>query len=291
MPESSDAGILVLVVHWNRPEECIATVRQLREQTTNSRIVVIDNASDSHAYGRLQSALPDDAELRRLSGNRGWGGAINSVLREWLQEEREPYALISAHDALPAPGCVDLLCAAMQREGRIGIACPQYEDNSIAVLSRWHGVSQRFAQPRRPGTPQTVDVPHGTLMMIRRECLRQIGCFDERYFAYGDEHDLGARATRANWKVCHVWGAVVTNPGTWTPSALRSYFFARNSLLLVRTHFGAGSALLRAAFLTVSALRSWLTPHQGGPAFSPAAHFRGLRDYLLGRFGFPSWAR
>ena len=29
-------------------------------------------------------------------------------------------------------------------------------------------------------------------MILRRECLTEIGLFDERYFAYGDEHELGA---------------------------------------------------------------------------------------------------
>jgi len=39
--------------------------------------------------------------------------------------------------------------------------------------------------------------PHGTLLLARRECLLDIGLFDERYFAYCEEADLGERARRA----------------------------------------------------------------------------------------------
>ena len=83
-------------------------------------------------------------------------------------------------------------------------------------------------------------------MLVRRECLQEIGIFDQRYFAYGDEHELGARAVREGWKVVMVWGAVVVNPVTSTENAWRSYLFARNSLFLVHDYFGGAAATLRA---------------------------------------------
>ena len=56
-------------------------------------------------------------------------------------------------------------------------------------------------------------------MLVRRQCLDEIGLFDQRYFAYGDEHDLGARAVRHGWKVVLVWGSIVTNPATRTENS------------------------------------------------------------------------
>ena len=37
-------------------------------------------------------------------------------------------------------------------------------------------------------------------MLFRRECLEDVGLFDERYFAYGDEMEIGLRAARHGWK-------------------------------------------------------------------------------------------
>ena len=134
---------------------------------------------------------------------------------------------------------------AADADPRVGIACPQYPDPFVARLSRWRGVYPEAAQPQAAGTAQEVDVPHGTLMLVRRECLDEIGLFDQRYFAYGDEHDLGARAVRQGWKVVLVWGSIVTNPATWTESSWRSYLVRPQLALsrprLFRSHRGRHS--------------------------------------------------
>ena len=113
-------------------------------------------------------------------------------------------------------------------------------------------------------------------MLCGSECLRQIGLFDERYFAYGDEHELGLRARRHGWKVVMVWGAIVTNLGTWTESPLRSYLFARNSLLLVRDYAGRWQALLRALLILLNTFRLMIRSPGKTFAFSARARFRAV---------------
>ena len=44
---------------------------------------------------------------------------------------------------------------------------------------------------------EPVDYPHGTLLLARRACLEDVGLFDERYFSYCEEADLGLRARAA----------------------------------------------------------------------------------------------
>lgn len=277
----------LFVVHWNQPAACAATVRAFLAQEIPLRVTVIDNHSDPGCFQQLHAELDPSVEVLRLTENKGWGGALNVVLRQWLSAETNSYCLISAHDAIPDPGCLRLLINAVDADSRIGIACPQYAEPIIARLSRWHGVFPETANPRAPGFAQEVDVPHGTLMLARRECLAQIGLFDERYFAYGDEHELGARAVRRGWKVVLVWGAVVTNPGTWTASYLRSYLFARNSLLLVHDYFGRTAAWVRAFLLLANTLRLLVLARDDNFAFSARARWNAVRDHLAGRYGRP----
>jgi GT2 family glycosyltransferase len=123
-------------------------------------------------------------------------------------------------------------------------------------------------------------------MVFRRKCLEEIGLFDERYFAYGDEHEIGLRAWRNGWKVAIVWGAVVVNPDTYTQSSIRSYLFTRNSLLLVKTHAGRWAAALRLLLMIPNTLRIWLMPPDGY-AFSLRARLAGIQDFLAGRYGPP----
>ncbi|MEO7166284.1 MAG: glycosyltransferase [Spartobacteria bacterium] len=277
----------LFVVHWNQPDACLATVRAFSAQGVSLRVTVIDNDSAGDACARLQAELDPSVAIVRLDDNKGWGGALNVVLRQWLRNEGNPYCLISAHDAMPEPDCLRLLVAAADADLRIGIACPQYPEPFVARLSRWRGVHPETATPLASGTAQPVDVPHGTLMLVRRECLDEIGIFDQRYFAYGDEHELGARAVRRGWKVVLVWGAVVTNPGTWTESAWRSYLFARNSLFLVHDYFGRGAASVRVFLILVNTLRLFARRGGDGFAFSAGARWRAVRDYFTGRTGRP----
>ena len=277
----------LFVVHWNRPLECAATVTEFKKQCPELRTLVLDNNSKSQAIESLQTQLEPPIELVRLPENKGWGQALNIALRRWLGNETSAFCFISAHDARPAPGCIARLLAAMNADPQIGIACPEYSDGSVPRLSSWHGVAQKIAPPLAPGSVRAIDVPHGTLMLVRRDCLAQTGLFDERYFAYGDEHELGARAGRRGWKIALVGGALVANPETSTPSELRSYLFTRNSLLLVHDYFGRRAAWRRAALILLNTVRLFLRSRRGEFAFSARARWRGCRDFFLGRFGPP----
>ena len=281
------AEVDLFVVHWNQPALCIATVRVLRDQGISLRVTVIDNDSGPDAYEQLERELDPSVTIVRLDDNKGWGGALNVILRRWLRSETNPYCLISAHDALPAPDCLRLLVAAADENPRLGIACPQYPDPFISRLSRWRGVYPEAVVPQSKGSVQEVDVPHGTLMLVRRQCLDEIGLFDQRYFAYGDEHDLGARAVRHGWKVVLVWGAIVTNPATRTENSWRSYFFARNSLFLVHAYFGRAAATLRAVLILLNTLRLLAFRRESSPAFSARARWKAVRDYFSGCTGRP----
>ncbi len=206
----------LLVVHWNQPEACARTVRAFLAQNVPLEITVLDNDSSAELFQQLELILDSDANIVRLDNNKGWGGALNVALRHWLHSETSSFCFISAHDAMPESDCLPLLLRAAENDARIGIACPQYPEPIITRFSRWHGVQPERVLPRERGVSQEIDVPHGTLMLVRRKCLQEIGIFDQRYFAYGDEHELGARAVRNGWKVVMVWGAIVVNPVTST---------------------------------------------------------------------------
>ena len=51
--------------------------------------------------------------------------------------------------------------------------------------------------------PRDVDWVSGAAMVIRREMLDAIGLFDERFFMYCEDVDLGYRAKQAGWRVAY----------------------------------------------------------------------------------------
>jgi N-acetylglucosaminyl-diphospho-decaprenol L-rhamnosyltransferase len=280
-------GVPLFILHWNRPQECLRTVKAFQDQDVPLDIQVIDNHSEPEALRSLTGRLPPEVRLITLRENKGWGGAFNLILQEWIAAAGSEFCFICAHDAIPTEGCIELLLNAMVDNPHIGIACPEYGLPEIPQFSRLRYVRNRAVEPRPKGVSEMIDMPHGTLIGFRKRCLLEIGLFDERYFAYGDEHEIGLRARRSNWQVAIVWGAIVENPGTWTSNRTRSYLFTRNSLLLVQTHAGWGWAGLRLLLMLPNTLRMLLLPSDSDFPFAPGARLLGIRDFLLSRFGPP----
>ena len=287
MPSTSENPLPVIIIHWNRPAECLATIGHFQQQGVPVSIRVVDNGSRAECTEALKAALPAGVELVQLGENKGWGGALNVMLERWLAEQGSELCVISAHDTIPRADCLRLLVAAMERDERLGMACPQYDEPEVAKFSPVRGITFTRVEPRGAGEVTAVEVPHGTLQIFRRQCLAQIGLLDERYFAYGDEAEIGLRARAMGWGVCIVWGATVIKPGTWTSSPVVGYLSARSSLLMARTHGGIAQGLLRALLMSVNSLRLCFSPSCWDSMSSPRARFLAVRDFLLGRYGPP----
>jgi GT2 family glycosyltransferase len=140
---------------------------------------------------------------------------------------------------------------------------------------------------RTPGW-EAADHPHGTLLLARRACLADIGLFDESYFAYCEEADLGLRARAAGWEVGIVWGAVVRNPSMSSEDGVAEYLMLRNSLHLVRRNFGRYPAAIRLVMAVSTTLVGVVRPSRRTPFWHLRARLLALRDFLLGRDGPPA---
>jgi GT2 family glycosyltransferase len=274
-----------VIVHRRQPERCVGTGKALLDEGVD-RLLVVDNDSGADAIAFIRSGLPE-AEVLELGANTGFGPGANAGFRHWLASGEGDWVVLTPHDAMPEPGCVARVVEAAAARPRAGLACAEFGSGVLnarpAVNKVVGGVVARSEQ--RPGW-ETCDYPHGTLMVARRECLAEIGLFDERYFAYCEEADLGIRARAAGWEVGIVWGAVVRNEAMYSASGVPEYLMLRNSLHLVREHFGRWNAAQQWLWAAGVTLRASLGGKQ--PFFW---HRRGrvlaLRDYLRGRWGPP----
>ena len=269
--------LTAVVVHRDRPADCERTVAALRAQGVD-RVIVVDNGS---------AVVPDVPEVLALGHNAGFGPGANAGLRRWLDDGDGEWVLVAPHDAAPEEGCVERLVAAAADRPRAGLACAEYGEHE------WSGtpvVDPLFGALLRPSTVEVgwedAGYPHGTLLLARRACLEEIGLFDERYFAYCEEADLGERARRAGWEVGIVRGAVVRNPGQSTGAAVPQYLMLRNTVQLVARHFGWSKAALQFVLVLGITVRGSLGGRKA-PFWHTRARWYALRDLLVGRVGPP----
>src|SRR5262245_8656226 len=188
--------IPLFILHWDQPLLCLATIARFREQTIPIMMTVVDNGSKPENKSQLELLLPEGVRYVSLGNNFGWGGAFNTVLADWLSAGPGEFCFISAHDALAEPNCLNRLIDAFYSDRRLGIVSPQYGINHLPIFNPISGPKLMQVGPRAYGTVEHADFVHGTLMGLRKACLKEIGLFDDRYFAYGDEQELCLRANR-----------------------------------------------------------------------------------------------
>lgn len=286
--EETAAPLQVVVVHRDQPAACRRTVLALHRQGVRVHVTIVDNGSAPAARAVLRELarrLPT-VEVVTLGRNAGFGPAANVGLKRWLERGEGEWVAVAPHDALPEPGCLARILAAIALRPDAGLVSAEFGTryDSKPVIDRYIG---GYVSPARADDGwEDADFAHGTLLVARRAALSEIGLFDERYFAYCEEADLGVRATRAGWKVGIIWGAVVANPGHAESEIVR-YLKLRNTLLLVREHFGRYPAMIRCSFalLTLLLRSRRRRPDDSGPR--RRVEGRAILDFIRGRFGPP----
>ena len=287
-------SVHMILVHRNRGTTGRRTIQRFLDEAAAADLdiamTVVDNGSDPDQLALLRDDLPDEVTIVEAGRNLGFGPGANIGLAHWLASDSS-ICLLAPHDARPAYGTVGLLVEQLVSHPEAGLACADVGDNHIPRVQPWLGP---IGEPMESGAdsgsvPQweLVDYPHGTLMALARDCVEQVGVFDERYFAYCEEADLGLRAGAAGWKVGLVRGALVENPESNADAAVIDYLMVRNTLLLLRVHFGLANMAFRIGVVVLEHVVGWWRPNVRGPYHSGWARLRAVVDAVVGRFGPP----
>ena len=134
--------------------------------------------------------------------------------------------------------------------------------------------------------------PDGCAAIYRKQMLDEIGGFDEDFFAYGDDAELGLRARIAGWKCIYTPQAVVRHHRGSTlgkGSVRRLELIERNRLLLALKLFPWSLLWLNPFYFAVRLAAGVVAAGRGQ---GDAAHFPGLggkwalaRGLAGGQFG------
>jgi len=190
-------------------------------------VLIADNGS---VDGAPETAVQryTNASLLNTGANLGYGRAVNRAVAE-LDSDDE-FLVIANPDVVWAPGSVDALLEVARRWPRAAAVGPLIRDpdGSVYPSARhlpsiirggMHAVvgpfwkrnpwSAAYRQEREEPSERTVGWLSGSCLLVRREAFAQIGGFDERYFMYMEDVDLGDRLERAGWQNVYVPAAEV----------------------------------------------------------------------------------
>jgi GT2 family glycosyltransferase len=215
------------------------------------RVIVVDNDSTESASDWAKSA---GHTAIRLSTNEGFGRAVN----RGLDEGHGDFVVVINDDVELAPTWLLEMLQALETTTTAWFACGktlQFASRSVIdgagdAVCRG-GSSWRIGHGRIDGVlfdePRETFFPSGTATIFRCGFFDRVGQFDEEFFAYLEDVDLGLRAAAAGCGGIYVPAATAFHHGSrtgqaWSAAMVR--WITAHQILLLAKHYRA-SLLLR----------------------------------------------
>ncbi len=198
--------------------------------------VVVDNRPnhDANAAGLAHAA---GATYLPLPSNPGYGAAVNAGVATLPPSTR--WILISNPDVVLHPGVIDALRSIGESDDRIGAVGPAVlnADGSVYPSARQvpslrtgigHALfvnlwsdnpwTRRYRSEDEALASRDAGWLSGSCLLVRRSAFDEVGGFDEGYFMYFEDVDLGYRLGKAGYRNRYVPDVAVTHIGGHTAS-------------------------------------------------------------------------
>lgn len=236
-PALARADVTVIIVNWNAGKLLRKCLDHLRQQSLPpAQVVVVDNASSDDSLLLLADMLEgpqrwQDLTLVPTGSNLGFAAGNNHALKHCTTE----WVALLNPDAFAAPDWLEqLVAAAHQHPGAAAFGSRQLCHEAPGTLDgtgdcyhvsglAWrqhHGQTQTAAHLQ----PRDIFAPCAAAALYRRSAVADAGGFDESYFCYHEDVDLGFRLRLLGHNARYVPQAVVRHVGSATTGGQRSDF-------------------------------------------------------------------
>lgn len=218
----------VVIVNYHTWEETNQLVQQLQASEAArggaAEIMIVDNHSKPHPLAR-RLRRRRGVSLRRWERNHGYARGVN----EGCRLSRGEWMLLLNPDVSVSPGFLDQVMALAEglsaedrSAGVVGFNLRNTDGTpqlSAGVFPTLLGTLVGMARTRERRkylpveTARRCRVPWvtGCCFLVRRDCLRQLGGFDEDFFLYYEDVDFCRRARENGWSVWYEPGVRVTH--------------------------------------------------------------------------------
>ncbi len=243
--------VSVVIPTWNGEKLLPMVLDSLRTQRYRDfDTVVVDNGSEDGSVELLAREYPE-VRVVALPENLGFSVAVNAGIRAG---DGELVALVN-NDVELDPEWLAEMVAALDRDPRAGSATARIRQFRARHLldsagDRIRGVPEGrgYGLPDGPefDRPGYVASPCAAAALYRRAMLDEIGLFNEDFFAYYEDVELGMRAQIAGYRCVYVPTAITYHLGSETSKRISkraAFYRLRNLVQLQLTTLPVGYLL------------------------------------------------
>jgi len=258
----TDPLVSIVIPHWNHREVLADCLQSLQKTEYDPlEIIVVDNHSEDDSVAYVREHFPE-VHLVENKENRGFAGGCN----DGAARAQGEYILILNNDTTQEPDWITELVRFMETNPSIGVAQPKLinakNPESFDYSGAAGGFMDRYGFPFARGrifesveedtgqydTPIQVFWASGTACIVRTKMYRQIGLFDETFFAHMEEIDMDWRAQLAGWDIAVVPQSKIYHHSGFTlppESPFKKYLNHRNSVFMLLSNYQPWNTLWR----------------------------------------------
>jgi GT2 family glycosyltransferase len=238
----------VVIPNWNGKrflEECIDS---LKAQTfRNFETILVDNGSTDGSAQFIEDKYGAFVRTIRLAKNLGFTGGNNVGIRAAKGE----FIVLLNNDTWTDPRWLEELVKTTEVDPCIGMwgsKIYSYDKRdqieAVGELIYRDGLCRSKGQfePDRGQYERMEEIlfPPGCGAMYRKRVFDEVGLFDEDFFAYADDAEIGIRARLAGWKSLYVPRAILYHKNSGTGgqySPFKAFYVERNRFWITLKYF------------------------------------------------------
>jgi GT2 family glycosyltransferase len=199
--------VSVIIPNWNGVEYLQYCLPSLEQQSYRDfEVIIIDNGSIDQSVRYIEQDFPK-YQIIKLSQNIGFSPAVNLGI---TQAKGEYIALIN-NDTKLETDCLKYLVNVLDSQAQIGMVAakmlqfyrPEYIDSAgdyVDAVGHANNIGLNQKDGPEFEVPKEVFLVTGGGSLLRKRLFDEVGLFDEDYFAYFEDVDLGLRAQMRGYK-------------------------------------------------------------------------------------------
>jgi len=226
-PEQSRRMTLSIIIlnynHKNLLKNCLKSLKEA-DIKLDYEIIITDNNSNDGSQEFLPQLKIENPSIKIILNkkNIGYAQANNQAIKL----AKGKYVLILNPDVVVLPNAIEQLVEYLEKNEKVGIVGPQLLNPDKTVQNSCYHFPKLITPAVRrtflgklPGFKKELarylmlDFDHqqirevdwliGACLMIRKDVLKEVGYFDERYFLYFEDVDFAKKVWQAGYKVVY----------------------------------------------------------------------------------------
>jgi GT2 family glycosyltransferase/predicted nuclease with TOPRIM domain len=226
---------------WGLIKRCISSLEKMDYPKQQLEIKVIDNCSPDASLRPLKKHFPQVEVIKNnennyckannLGINHSTGAYIGFLNNDTVVDKNWLLSLVKVMEADKRIGC----CG-----GKILLPDKRIQSTGHMEFPNFYWGDRGFREPDvgQYDIPEEIESLPGSALLFRKECLYEVGSFDEDFVMFMEDVDIFIRCRKSGWKIRYVPESVVYHKfhGTVEEKQVR-FYIERNRLLLIAKHF------------------------------------------------------